>query len=220
MVLLWDNDILLKLAAFDLLEAVSLALEGEEIFVLDTARYRLRRQLEKPKRDTFSPKIIQAALNWCEAATPLTQAAPPEDEEALLSASYLNDRGQTCEIDGGELLLFSQAFRHPEARLLTGDKRALFALGSHRAKNERAKGIHAGLRGRVVCLEASIELCIAALGFEQVRAQIVPQRSCDIAMQIAFSSGLQTVETSAKAALDSYIRHEEKTLGADWLWRP
>ena len=115
---------------------------------------------------------------------------------------------------------FHKRFVGPESRLLTGDKKALYALGRHRAHNNHAKNIHTELHGRVICLEASIELCIAQLGFEAVRACVVPQSNCDKAMKVVFSAGLATPEDKAKEALASYIGHEEKTLDADWLWRP
>lgn len=219
MVLLCDNDIILKLAAFGLLDATIRVLASEEIFVLETARHRLR----KPGRHTrqnFSSEIIGAAQEWTEAATPLSEAVNADVADALLNAEYEDEEGAICRIDGGEVVLFSHAFLHPESRLLTGDKKSLFALGRHRHFHPYAATIHEMLGQRVLCLEAALCLHMNDLGFEEVCSRVAPQRNCDSTMRVVFGAGEDTEESNALASLDSYLSHLEKSVGKDWLWRP
>jgi len=219
MVLLCDNDIVLKLAAFGLLDATIEALAGEEIFVLDTARHRLRKP-GRCTREKFTPEVINAALEWTEAATPLNDPIDSDIADAFVSAEYEDEEGAICRIDAGELILFANAKAYPHAQLLTGDKKALYALGRHRENDSHAKAIHAALRQRVVCTEAAICLNIANLGFKQARTCIAPARHCDNSTRVAFGAGLHTEESNAMEMLNEYLSHCEKTLGENWLWRP
>lgn len=219
MILICDNDIVLKLTAFGLLDDVIQSLEGEQIFVLEAARYRLR----KPGRQTrraHSEETIARALEFCKTSNALSEEVTDEDAVAMGSASYFNADGQECKIDGGELALFSKAYYEPSSYLLTGDKRALYALGKHREVETRTATIHRQMTGRVVCLESSLELCICELGFETARARIVPNCNCDSATRAAFGSGLKAEETNVRNALNSYIVELEKTVGTGWIWRP
>lgn len=218
MILICDNDIVLKLTAFGLLDEVIQRLEGERVFILEAARYRLRKPGRQTRRN-HTPETIAKALEFCEAVDALSESVPDEDAIAMAGAAYINADGQKCEIDGGELALFSKAYRDPASYLLTGDKRALYALGKHRAVEAHAAVIHEQLTGRVVCLESSLELCINAIGFETVRERIVPSRNCDGATRAAFGSGLQAQESNVLDALSAYIAELEKTVGVGWLWR-
>jgi|GEM_PF-963441 len=219
MVLLADNDIVLKLAAFGLLEETIKVLSGEEVFVLDTARHRLRKP-GRQTRKTYSPAVIAAALEWTEAATPLTEAAESDVVDALVGAEYEDDDGAICRIDAGELILFSHAFHHPLSHILTGDKKSLMALGHHRHLHPGAMEVHKALRRRVLCLEAAIYLQISALGFDRVCDQVAPARSCDKSMQVVFGAGTKTQEANAFESLNSYLAHLEQHTGENWLWRP
>lgn len=218
MILICDNDIVLKLAAFDLLDHVVEQLAGESVLVLEAAKYRLM----KPGRQTrkvHSEQTIAKALAFCESAAPLSEVVESEDADALINASYFNSEGQECKIDGGELALFSKAARDPKSYLLSGDKRALYALGKHREVEPHAAIIHQQISGRVVCLERSLELCIDTMSFETVRERVVPNRDCDGVMKLAFSNGMSSQEANVRAAFNSYVGDLEKTVGTDWLWR-
>ena len=218
MIVLCDNDIVLKLASFDLLEDVAALTENREVRVLDALRPQL---LRSPKwRKKYGELALERALSFVENSQTITEAFDLEDSAALIDAHYDNAEGRECAIDGGELVLISHAFHNPDARLLTGDKRCLHALGCHRHHNARAQIIHASLANRVLCLEAAILWCIRHHGFETLRARVVPQLNCDEAMRAVFGSGMASQEGTVVSGLSHYMNNLEKTVGENWLWRP
>ncbi len=179
MVLFTDNDIILKLAAFNLLDATVEILQGQEICVLEAAAHRMRKPSAKT-RQLHDASSIARALQFCERATALPLAPNEIDGDALEGAEYEDEDGKTCRVDGGELILFSEAFRTPESFLVTGDKNSIYAFGRHAIDaplphRPHVQTMRDSLENRVVCLEATILALCAHVGFEEVCACVIPK---------------------------------------------
>jgi len=197
MIILSDNDILLKLAAFDLLEAAFLMFENHEVYVLATAPYSIR--AAKTVRDN-SPEAIERAAAFIASCRKLPAAPHEEDNDALLDVEG---------IDSGEAILFSSMRDFDNAVLVTGDKRSLKAL----ARSSSGTAVRKLLHGKVICLEEVVRALILVRGFEFVKSHIVPARNCDKVMLIVFGSGLHTQGNTALAALSAYITDLNRLLG-------
>jgi hypothetical protein len=189
-----DNDIIHKLAAFDLLDVLPklLGLTVADLRVLPTAKYQLLTTKPDKAARRYGSDVAQRIRQFLEVVTEVTDAPDPEDEAAL--AGLLG-------VDAGEALLLAACSREPESLLITGDKRCLAAITAAAS----CVGLSERLAGRVVCLEQVIQAAIAAQGFEAVRARIVPAVSCDLAIRAVFGSGMQAEEANVAQGLDSYI---------------
>lgn len=203
MVVLADNDILLKLGACRLLDDFPSLLGATltEVYVLPTARFKIRGS-KKELEEEYTPEGIERALDFIDAASELS-GADPDGEQAVLT--------DVEGIDAGEAVLFTETKRFDDFRLVTGDKKSLRALAE-------APGLEATktrLAGRVFCFEQLMRLFIDALGFEVVCRRVVPVRSCDGVLRIAFSDGAET--TRKKAVYDLQMRTPQLTVTSEPL---
>lgn len=201
MVVLADTDILLKLAACQLLDELPglWGVSTQDVRVLNAVRFQLQKQNHLESK--YTPEGVQQALHFIDGARELSEALD-EEYEALL---------QVEGIDLGEAVLFTQTKRFDDFRLVTGDKKSLQAL-------TEAPGLEATktrLAGRVFCFEQLNRLFIDALGFEVVCRRVVPARSCDGVLRIAFSDGAKT--TRKKAAYDLKMRTPDLTVASEPL---
>ena len=205
MIVLSDNDIVLKLAAFDLLDAALSLLQvaPSDVFVLDTAKYVFRKN-----RDKFAGKYTLAgmdrAIAFVENARQVTEAPDITARTALANIEKL---------DPGELILYLTAVAAPGSLLLTGDKNSVRAL----ATNPVARPTFEQLTQHVICLEEIIRALITTVNFQTVRASVVPVRECDKMLQSVFGSGMQASEAPVLETLASYIADLERDTGANWL---
>lgn len=134
---------------------------------------------------------MDSILQFCDR----TAKAPEVDPaDAAVLAAIPN-------IDDGELILISYASRQPDALLATGDKRCLNAL----AAASSASGFMQKLSGRVICFEQVVVRAVAKLGFEEVRARIAPNITCDGALRAAFGSGMQAEWSNVDSTLTGFI---------------
>jgi len=101
------------------------------------------------------------------------------------------------QIDAGEAVLFSLVMPHPEARLLTGDKRALRALAKHE--------LAANFDGKIICVEQLMKLALNKYGHAWLLANVGPQAQIDKAAAIILGSRLDAPIEQIQEALGSYI---------------
>ena len=189
----WDNDIIHKLAALDLVEDAiqTFGLTVGEVRVLATAPYRFF--LNDPDR---------AARRWGSAVAPRIHAllrasqtltdSPPPPYDSLK---------RVLTIDAGEAQLLAFAAVDPAARLFTGDKRALAGL----ATAPSCASVVASLQGRVVCLEQVVQAVIGAKGFEHVRSCAAQGLHCDTVLRIVFGSDQAASLETVEEGLRSYV---------------
>lgn len=230
MIVLADNDVIMKLAAFRLLEAAITVLERRfnvgrsDIFVLESLKGQLVRAVAGKHKEfrKYGVPACQHASEVLAELTSLTDIDLDRDEIQHLTHEY---------IQSGEVVLFGATRSLDNFCLVTGDKRALRALSELNQTRPPARPIYNRLQGRVLCLERIILLLIEELGFEMVRSAVVPQLACDQVLRIAFSSGISSRQDSVSQALDAYLVDLEQGnpngdgtdsvgVGTRWLWTP
>jgi hypothetical protein len=211
-----DNDVLLKVAAYDLGEAflARTCLAGNRPALLGVAVFVTRRRLARVSKNngttaaTALEKILAAAV-----------ALEPSDDELTLAAdleSAAVHRG--LELDSGEAQLLAILVHRNVALLLTGDKRAIFAIGQ--------VGPQAA-HGRVGCFEQLMrDFVLRSEPIEGLRDCVCREPDADRTMSICFACHVPSEERSAAQileGLESYIRYlDGQAPGvlistADWL---
>ena len=182
-----DNDIILKLATFDLFEYTlnTLGIEQKQIKILDSFKYKFIKQIKRKRGNKSCCQVekynIEKALKLNENLARLY----PEFLDNRTKDIYnqilnynLKDDGQNNTIDQGEAILISYiSYLNQQGGshyLLTGDKRCLRALN-----NSGFTNIIESLEGKVWCLEQLILKNIEKNSFENVKNKIVPFNNCD-----------------------------------------
>lgn len=195
MICFYDNDIIHKLAAFDLFAEARdlLGAGGSDSYVLPTARFKFGLNKD-PRRgeQRYGNVEYQRIREFIEAAKKVERIAL---EDEVLLAGVLG-------IDAGEAILLSGAARLPGSCLITGDKKCLTAL----LRDAACAPLVERLAGRVLCLEQIVIKAIGKFGFEAIKRKIVPASSCDTAIRAAFGSGMRAVESEVLQALAAYSR--------------
>jgi len=198
-----DNDILQKLATFDLFdETVKLFDAGsEQINILSTAKYKFQGDWEKLKKGRSRSPEAQF-VNYertIELAERLPQIAKTEIDTALFEQL-------SKFIDPGEAVLTVYV-----SQILQKDETSKVSIWTHDKNFLRALTkvdlpiVQTIFPYRFWCLEQLILKDIDAYGFEAVRDKIVPVRDCDKAMKAVFGSGELSTPENSLATLNSYI---------------
>lgn len=200
--LLIDNDALLKLARYGLLDAAITAFDSKpgDVRVLGTARYSLlpaKNRLLRCKDEGSAARLE----NFLAQALPLNIADANTELLDILNA--------VPSIDAGEALLLAAGASDGEALVVTGDKRALAALCSD------ATVVHVthALAGRVVTLEVLFRQ-IAEDQFDHTQQCVRSNLDVDRALSNAFGVSCPASLNSVQQALASYIGHLQQTTGA------
>lgn len=199
-----DNDVILKLAACDLLDSFlsALGVDPEMVRVTAQAKFQIpgcRRKREKI--DRYGTDGLERAASFIGSIQSMEESEP----RALRANALAVNPG----IDDGEALLAAAAAALEESNLVTGDKRFIRAL----AAAEDAEDIRRALRGRMICLEQAVLLCIDHVGFTEVRRRVVPVLGCDNTLRAAFGSGERAEEDTVRSTLVEYIRHLANDVG-------
>lgn len=179
MIVLADNDIILKLAQCDLLELLpdSLGQEWTEVFITDTAKYQL---LPKNPAKALSKCGNEETLARLKAFLETTQTLPAVNDTALLA--QLED---IDGIDGGEKFLFAAAVETENPLLITGDKRALRALLEHQ---DQLPTVFSALQNAVVTFESAILLAMHKFGFAIVKQKLLGSPKPDGTLRLVLKS--------------------------------
>ena len=194
MILLADNDIILKLARCDLLaEAVAtLGSSFGEVCVLDTARFKLL-PLKRGRGNIPSPSepTCNRLKSFFDTVRVIDETPNPVELRALVDE---------FQIDAGEAVLFAVTASYPGCLLTTGDKRALVRLAG---VGSTAAAVRDRLAGRVWGLEQILLRLITDHGFQYVLDRVVPARDCDRVLRLVFSAS--STEQTVRDGLASYI---------------
>jgi len=204
MILLTDNDILVKLSQCDLIDEALAVFQCDlgECYVLDSARHSLYlNDVEKcVAKRVGSYQSYDRLCNLVQSCRVL--GAADEDFD------FMDELLQIDSIDDGELLLLMHAFSlyqngHPYS-FTTGDKRAL--VGILMSQSERAKQI---LFQRVECVESIIIKAIQIFGFPHVSAKLINAQELvavekyDKVLRMAFGAGRD--EHHSHTCLSQYL---------------
>jgi hypothetical protein len=170
MILLSDNDLVVKLAQCDLLDVALDSFESQrsECFVLSTIRHSLR--LGNPdksiERYVGSPQAFERINEFLEHCNVLPEAPILDLIDHLV---------EIPEIDVGEQALFLHAKENHDKNLsylmLTGDKRALRAICVYDQLDA-----FEFLRTKVVCLESCMMDMIDHAGFDHINEKVSAAR--------------------------------------------
>ncbi|MEE3715705.1 hypothetical protein V2H45_02975 [Tumidithrix elongata RA019] len=185
-----DNDVILKLSAFDLFdETLSiLNLSWQQLQVVSSAQYTFR---GKRYINQYSEPVCQKAIaiaRQCQIVT----------VESISEFALLNG---VKKIDAGEAELIAATANREVFWLVTGDKNCLEAL----ATAPNLESICNRLRGRTICLEQLIYKLIELKGFTWVQERIIVGQECDRAIKIIFGWSEPASEATVLEGLQSYI---------------
>lgn len=192
--LLVDNDVLMKLAQFDLFECwVELLGPDVELTILGSARFVVGKRLRQ------SP----AALSRFERIRRACREIEP-DVAAQAKAADLVDAAQkaAAAVDGGEALLMFAATEAVPSRVVSGDKNAI--VGAEALVGE--VDWLAMLTGRLVCFEQVVLEVLASGRCHGLRGRICASANADRAVAICFSCGSEIDDAVQQGdCLNSYI---------------
>ncbi|MDD5247562.1 MAG: hypothetical protein PHY45_01155 [Rhodocyclaceae bacterium] len=202
MTLFIDNDALLKLANYDLLDTAltMFGIRPDDIHVLATAKYALL-----PAKDRLRHCKTDESANRLE--TFLSKASKLNAE--CVDSEVLDALSAKPGIDPGEALMLAMATSDSDSYIVTGDKRALEALHDGKALDE----VRSALAGRLLSLEL-LFLFLVEGDFERVQACVRGQPGVDKALTNAFGVSAPASSESVRAALNSYVEHLRRLTGA------
>lgn len=194
---LLDNDVVLKVAALDVVGETLAVLGGTPPAVLGVARFVLRRRAARGPalRDRAA---VLARLDALLAA--ITAVEPTESEIGMAADMEERALAAGLELDVGESQLAAMLVMRSLPLLLTGDKRAILALDAVAPPE---------LRGRVACLEQLARSLLDAFGAAGLREKVCAEPTVDRALSVCMGcmSGEIANRDRIADALDSYRRH-------------
>lgn len=177
-----DNDVLIKLAAYQLLADGLEALGGAPaVGVLGAAKFVVPSAITR-SGDRIADKDGAVAA-WLAIVDIVEDLEPDEDEVAIAALIELHASRQGLPLDAGESQLFAMTIGRRIKRIVTGDKRAI-AAGEHLRPDVP---VIAQLDGRVVCLEQVVERLVELMGSQPVRSAICRESRTDRALTISMS---------------------------------
>ncbi len=176
MIVLSDNDVILKLAQCNLLSQLPVIFNQppEQIFINPTARFQL---LPKNPEKALKKCGSQEVYKQVEAFIETVQDIPEVQDTHIIELL-----GNFPGIDVGEQLLLASFMENPDAIFMTGDKRCLSAI----VTNQYAlAAVHERLIDAVVTFESSLLLCVGGLSQEQVYTQLLTNPMPDGMLRMA-----------------------------------
>ena len=193
MIHLLDNDIVQKLAIFDLLDhaLVARGATRSDAYLLPTLKYRIGGKARGKAENRLGKDVVDRIHAFLKDAREIQVCS---NDDALVLEDVMG-------IDQGEVVILSATASLVDYRILTGDKRCLRTVATH----PQCKGIAGRIRGQVICLEQVVCRMIVHFGFEHIRDKLVPYLDCDAALRAAFGSGKESTESNSVACLQEYI---------------
>lgn len=197
MIYLQDNDFLLKLGAWNLLEPAMQVLRAlpNNVRILDT----LAAQLQEPRPDwqtQYGDAVIKRVLNFVGKVPPIGNM--PYDIAELVTLN------RVPKIDVGEALLFAVTANLPAYRVVTGDKQCLYALHNAPA----CAPIATRLRGNVLHLEQIVYRLVEEKGVVAIRNAVrhSPAPEADLRIRGAFGRQWDARSDAVSATMLQSIR--------------
>lgn len=196
---LLDNDIALKVVCYGLVDETVAAttINDTPPAMLSVGRFVLRRKLTKPGR-VQDTSAAETALSQLLALVGFVE--PVEAEVALAAEIEAASVRNGLELDSGESLLLAILHLRDCAYLVTGDKRAVMAMGVVARQLSE---------GRIRCLEQLIAHLVDRMGVSTVRRHVCKEPWTDRALSAAFSCASAAEQSPEYVAegLSSYIEY-------------
>lgn len=192
-----DNDIFLKLIAFQIFDEAIASLElcPADLRVLTTAKFVFRQYRSQQRH--YSDAIWKQAIDLIDQCKTTPASNFEESPEIQLEIEQLKRLRKHIHLGEAELIL---ATRTPvDFLLLSGDKNCLTALP------QLPSHIYQRLCGRVICVEQLVLRMIDILGFKIVCDRIQPNAQYDKTIQICFGYSQPAPEDQVRAGLQNYI---------------
>jgi hypothetical protein len=204
-IVLADNDILLKLARCDLFDEfmTAFAVAAADLRILKTARFSATSNKHRKRIGDASFARLTAFL----AAVADIDADP--DPAAVAALTEQTDKN----IDAGEAVLFAVCPLVPDSVIVTGDKKSLAGLVAAAAEEPTCAALCRSLAGRVFCFEQVLARVLDRFGFDAVRQKLIDGRECDRGLALWLGSGLDATEEAFRDALTSYLNEVRRTAG-------
>lgn len=189
--LLLDVDAVCKLAHWRVLPLVAdwLDVKWSECATLSSLRFRASKAITQPDGKLFKDRLIAQ-----EVCTIIDQMSPMPAP----GASELAPFEEVAGIDPGEAVLLANMSMQKDCTLLTGDKRALRALGP------LALPLRERLAGRVHIIEQAVHAALDREGLDWLRANVCPWREMDKAMANVMGSRCDLADSVVREGLMSY----------------
>lgn len=201
MILFIDNDALLKLANYDLLDTalVMFNIRPEDTYILATAQYVLL-----PAKDRLRRCKTEQCAARLESFLPRVTKLRADDADA----ATLDALAERPGIDAGEAVMFAVAALQSDSFIITGDKRAIEALQTGQGQ----EGVREALAGRILSIELLFSFMVEG-DFTQVQARVRSQPGVDMALTHIFGVSAPASLESVRAGLDSYVAHLRRLTG-------
>lgn len=179
MIVLSDNDVILKLAQCNLLSQLPVVFNQppEQIFINPAARFQLLpKNPDKAIRKCGSQVVYEQVGAFIESVQDIPEVQDSQLIELL---------GSVPGIDVGEQLLLASCIENQEAIFMTGDRRCLTAIV---ANQPALSVIHQRLLDAVVTFESSLLLCVHGTDQAQVYENLVSNPKPDGMLKLALSN--------------------------------
>ena len=203
MIVVFDNDVVQKLATLGLLTEAVAAIGAAECHVLSTCRFKLQINNPEKGRKKLGDEVFDRIKSFLDDTKRI-------ENDNLVGLDVAANAA--LGVDPGELQLFAFTAKTAGALLVTGDKRALF--GAMSAPD--CAPLIAAVAGRVVCFEQVLDLLLETTGFVTVHAKAAAVPEVDKVVRAVFSA--VATEQDVREGLASYIRDIRGKTGA--LLRP
>lgn len=200
-IMVLDNDALLKLCSYDLIDEALAALQVTygDIYVLPTTKYSLLPPHSRLKRckDEATASRLENVLSKIDTI-----------DDTLVDPDLLDTLIGFPGIDPGEALLIAYACQQDSAILFTGDKRAVAALASAEELKDVAK-----LLAERICVIEVLFKSLVSTDFEKTQEMVRCKPEVDKALHNIFGVRNAAPLQSVQEGLDSYINHMKQHTG-------
>lgn len=192
-----DSDVVRKLAAYALLTQVPAAFgcQPSECWVLPTLKFQL-----KLNHAAKASAILGSQVAVDEVTAFVAQAK--EITDVSVSAANLVLALDLDGLDAGERTLIAWLLTETQHLMLTGDKRAVCALGRIDPASPVAQH-----RQRIRCLETIMLRFLEHLGFQPISDAVRSRPDADTALRAVFGNTVASDENSVLSGLHSYIEN-------------
>jgi hypothetical protein len=198
--LLCDNDIILKSCCCDLSVEVLICLARFGVIgILGAAQYVVASRISRSTR--IANKAV-AQTNF-EVFISSVQIIEPTENELELAAEFESEAQKfNLSLDGGESILLAALLHRAATLMLTGDKRAITAMETLKARNASA----AKIPQQIACLEQMFLSLLQSNDFKMIQERVCCEPATDLVLSNCFSckSG-KFSQQSIQDGLTSYV---------------
>jgi len=205
MIVLADNDVILKLAQCDLFAEflTAFAVSPDQVLVVKAARFSM-------SRASTRRRIGDESMAKLEQILAVVHDIPLSPNPAFFAA--LNEQFASG-IDAGEAILFATCPEINDSFVVTGDKRCLIGLNVAAATDPICDEVRRALAGRVCCFEQVVLRILNNSGFDNVLDKLLVGRECDKGLALWLGYGSEATEANFRAGLDSFLAEARRTSG-------